>query len=92
MRIDLYTRAMLTVIAACLVWLCAILTPTSTVLSAQTTIPVGQTTAPGPQEVIIVGVKHPGFKPRAGSFEAPRLNGNWDPLAAFNTQAPAPAR
>ena len=92
MRIDLYTRIVLTVIAGCLLWLCAILTPTSTVLSAQTTIPVGQTTAPGPQEVIIVGVKHPGFKPRAGSFEAPRLNGSWDPLAAFNTQAPAPPR
>jgi hypothetical protein len=35
MTIDRYTRAVLTIIAAALVWLCVILTPAGTPLSAQ---------------------------------------------------------
>jgi hypothetical protein len=107
MRIDLYTRTVLTVIAACLLWLCVILTPTSTTLSAQTTTPAGTVTttqvgAPpagaqtaasaGVQEVIIVGIKHPGYKPRASALDAPQINGSWDPLASYSAQAPPPPR
>ena len=107
MRIDLYTRTVLTVIAACLLWLCVILTPTSTTLSAQTTTPsgtvtttqVGATTSAAPtaasagvQEEIIVGIRHPGYKPRASALDAPQINGSWDPLASYSTQAPPPPR
>jgi len=94
MRIDFYTRTVLTVIAVCLLWLCVILTPTGTAVSAQTTSGgSAQTTASTPvQEVIIVGIKHPGYKSRASALEAPQINGSWDPLAAYNTPPPAPPR
>lgn len=49
MRIDLYTRVVLTTIALCLVWLCVVLTPIGTGLSAQG----------GVQNVRIVGIKEP---------------------------------
>jgi hypothetical protein len=107
MRIDLYTRTVLTVIAVCLLWLCVILTPSSTTLSAQTRTPAGTLTptqvgAPpagdqtpasaGVQEVIIVGIKHPGYKPRASALEAPQVNGSWDSLPSYSAQAPPPPR
>ncbi len=44
MRVDTYTKAVLTVIAACLVWLCI----------GQRAMPVS---ADAPQEVIVVGVR-----------------------------------
>ncbi len=50
MRVDAYTKAVLTVIAACLVWLCvtgAVLTPVSAQATRQ------------PQEVIIAGSREP---------------------------------
>lgn len=45
MRIDLYTKMILTVIAACLVWLCISGTPLAPVVQAQ----------PARQEVVVVG-------------------------------------
>jgi hypothetical protein len=94
MRIDLYTRTVLTAIAVCLLWLCVILTPAGTAVSAQaTTGGSAQTPASPPvQEVMIVGIKHPGYKPRASALEPAQINGSWDPLAAYNTQPPAPPR
>jgi hypothetical protein len=49
MRIDLYTRIVLTTIALCLVWLCVVLTPVGTPVSAQV----------GVQDVRIVSIKEP---------------------------------
>jgi hypothetical protein len=73
MRIDLYTRVVLTVIATCLIWLCVVLTPVGTPLRAQSNV----------QNVRIVGVKHPGYsKPdhlTLGPQES-RLLGDWDAL------------
>jgi hypothetical protein len=52
MRADLYTRVLLTIIAAALVYLCAALTPLPA-LRAQVTQRPGEFT--GPTEVVIVG-------------------------------------
>ena len=52
MRVDLYTRVVLTTIAVCLVWLCIVLTPMGSALSAQA----------GVQDVRIVGIKEPGIR------------------------------
>ena len=50
MRPDVYTKAMLTVIAACLVWLCVM--SAGRPLSAQQPMPLGTTTV---QPVVVVG-------------------------------------
>ena len=65
MRIDLYTKLVLTVIAACLVWICV----RGTVLST----PVQAQARPQPQEVIIAGVKTPDklFPVRIESINTP---------------------
>jgi len=39
MHVDRYTKTLLTIIAAALVWLCVVLTPAGTPLSAQTPAP-----------------------------------------------------
>lgn len=52
MRADLYTRVLLTIIAAALVYLCLVLTPIPT-LGAQATQRPGEFT--GPTEVVVVG-------------------------------------
>lgn len=73
MRIDLYTRIVLTVIATALVWLCVVLTPVGAPLRAQSDV----------QDVRIVGVKHPGYS-QPDQFglgrKEPRLLGDWDAL------------
>ena len=56
MRIDLYTRTVLTVIAAALLYLCVMLTPLP-VASAQTALRPGDPT--GPAEVVVIGWKAP---------------------------------
>jgi len=74
MRIDLYTRIVLTVIATCLIWLCVVLTPVGTSAQAQV----------GVQDVRIVGVKHPGYSkpdPFALGPRESRLLGDWDALS-----------
>jgi len=74
MRIDLYTRLVLTVIASALVWLCVVLTPMGTPLAAQDSV----------QDVRIVGVRHPGYStPNQFSLgpKETRLLGDWDALA-----------
>ncbi len=73
MRVDLYTRIVLTVIASALVWLCIVLTPMGTPLRAQANV----------QDVRIVGVKHPGYA-TPDQFLGPkesRLRGDWDALS-----------
>ena len=73
MRVDLYTRIVLSVIASALVWLCIVLTPMGTPLRAQNDI----------QDVRIVGVKHHGYSTpshlKLGPQES-RLLGDWDAL------------
>ena len=74
MRVDVYIRIVLTVIASALVWLCIVLTPMGTPLRAQDII----------QDVRIVGVKHPGYTtPNQFSLgpKESRLNGDWDSLS-----------
>ena len=56
MTIDRYTRAILTVIAAALVYLCVLQTPWPRV-SAQTALRPGDPT--GPAEVVVIGWKAP---------------------------------
>ena len=76
MRIDLYTRAVLTVIALCLVWLCVVLTPIGTPVRAQ-----------GTQDVRIVGIRHPGYEEpdRFARRGTPRkLLGDWDSVPTFD--------
>jgi hypothetical protein len=74
MRIDLYSRIILTVIATCLVWLCIVLTPVGTALTAQGIV----------QDVRIVGVKHPPIEKvvtsaLTGAYTE-RILGDWDSL------------
>jgi hypothetical protein len=60
--VDRYTRVVLTVIAACLVYLCLVVSRAGTPLSAQAT-PQGATRpglSPGPAEVVIVGWRSAG--------------------------------
>ena len=76
MRIDLYTRVVLTVIAMCLVWLCVVLTPLGTPVSAQ----------PNVQDVRIVGIKRPDVR-RVQELGKPTrevLAGDWDQLPTTN--------
>jgi len=76
MRIDAYTRVVLTTIALCLVWLCVVLTPMGTPVSAQQ----------GVQDVRIVGIKAPNVtrtaKPGGGVVES--RAGDWDTLPTTN--------
>ena len=76
MRIDFYTRVVLTTIALCLVWLCVILTPTGSVVSAQV----------GVQDVRIVGIKEPGFRrvTQIGKPVQDVREGDWDTLPTSN--------
>ena len=72
MRIDFYTRVVLTTIALCLVWLCVVLTPMGTPVSAQ----------PSVQNVRIVGIQAPAvIRDTApdGSIRQ-RTAGDWDTL------------
>ena len=62
MTIDRYTKTVLTIIAAALVWLCIIHTPTGTPLSAQ----VPADTSQPPMRVVIAGWEGAG----------PRVQGN----------------
>lgn len=76
MRIDLYTRVILTTIALCLVWLCVVLTPGGTVVSAQSTV----------QDVRIVGIRRP-TTTRVRELGQPTrevLMGDWDQLPTTN--------
>ena len=88
MKTDLYTRAVLTGILICLVWLCVAVTPIGTPLTAQApqaAVPV--------QDVRIVGVKQPEMtRPAAGSGPPRPVSGDWDSLPTFTapqTQVPA---
>jgi len=76
MRIDLYTRVVLTTIALCLVWLCVILTPTGSLVSAQA----------GVQDVRIVGIKEPGIRrvTQLGKPIQEVREGDWDTLPTSN--------
>jgi len=60
--VDRYTRAVLTIIAACLLYLCLLLSRAGTPLSAQS--PAQPATRPGvgpwPTEVVIVGMRAAG--------------------------------
>ena len=68
MTIDRYTKTVLTIIAAALVWLCIIHTPTGTTLSAQ----VPPAAAQDAMRVIIAGWE--GSGPRVqGSAGAPAI-------------------
>jgi hypothetical protein len=62
MQVDRYTKAILTVIAAALVWLCVVLTPMGTALSAQ---PAADASQPA-MRVVIAGWEGSG----------PRVQGN----------------
>ena len=62
MTIDRYTKTVLTIIAAALVWLCIIHTPTGTALNAQ----VPADTSQPPMRVVIAGWEGGG----------PRVQGN----------------
>jgi len=76
MRIDLYTRAVLTTIALCLVWLCVVLTPIGTPLAAQV----------GIQDVRIVSIKEPPVR-RVTEFGKPIREVrefDWDRLPTSN--------
>lgn len=72
MRLDFYTRVVLTVIALCLVWLCIVLTPMGTPLRAQA----------GIQDVRIVGIKEPPIRrvQRIGEPTRAERVGDWDAL------------
>ena len=68
MRTDRYTKVVLTIIAAALVWLCIVLTPAGTPLSAQQPTD----TAQGAMRVVIAGWE--GTGPRVqGSAGAPAV-------------------
>jgi hypothetical protein len=84
MKIDLYTRTVLTGILLCLVWLCVALTPVGIPLTAQTVVLPGQSTAGAVQDVRIVAVKQPEMVRTPGA--APRPGGDWDSLPTY--QAP----
>ena len=76
MRIDLYTRLVLTTIALCLVWLCVVLTPMGTPVSAQTNV----------QDVRIVSIKEPAVR-RVTEFGKPVREvreAEWDQLPTTN--------
>ena len=81
MKIDLYTRVILTGILVCLVWLCVVLTPFGTSLTAQAVpgLPV--------QDVRIVGVKQPDMSQSVAPGAAARPVGDWDALPTY-TAAP----
>ena len=71
MRIDLYTRLVLTTIALCLVWICVVITPMGTPLGAQANV----------QDVRIVDIKAPAvIRDMApdGSIIRQRRAGDWD--------------
>ena len=76
MRIDTYTRVVLTVIAACLMWLCVVGTPVGTPVSAQV----------GVQDVRIVGVKEPPIQRTPVGFDhvTEKRLGDWDTLRTSN--------
>ena len=74
MRIDLYSRVVLTGILLCLVWICVVLTPIGTPASAQ-----GQAAAPPIQDVRIVSIRAPEFGKSLVTGQAERTD-RWDPL------------
>ena len=84
MRIDLYTRVVLTGILVCLVWLCVVLTPIGTPAMAQ-----GQAAAaPAIQDVRIVSIRAPGFTTSIVTGQPTERVDRWDPIptAAASTK------
>ena len=67
MQIDRYTKTVLTIIAATLVWLCLVLTPTGTPLGAQSAVDTSQP----PMRVVIAGWEGIGGRVQASAGPPP---------------------
>jgi hypothetical protein len=77
MRIDLYTRVVLTGILLCLVWLCVALTPIGTPAMAQFQ---PAPAAPAIQDVRIVSIRAPGFTTSLVTGQPTERVDRWDPI------------
>jgi hypothetical protein len=88
MKVDLYLRAVLTVIAGALVYLCVVLTPSATVLAQQPGQIVGAPVpgvSTGPAEMVIVGWRSADVIPVAISRGEVRVTGRVETEPAENS-------
>ena len=87
MKTDIYTKAVLTGIQLCLVWLCVVVTPIGTPLTAQAPNPAA---AAPVQDVRIIGVKQPEMARPVGGTARP-VSGDWDALPTYGAQQAQPS-